>query len=99
MCKMPLICLQAAIIVAEKAPMRGEVHNLAPGAEGLIHNLAPWRCQYSGIRPRFNYAVVYRNSEPERVAVEISRLEARRFRRGFSLPKGPAPCIEWFQVR
>jgi UDP-glucose 4-epimerase len=89
---------RAAMLVAERAPLQGEVYNVASGRECSIRELAEKLCHIIGASPKFVYSGSVRPGDPERWSVDISRLTALGYRPQVLLEQGLSRTVEWFQA-
>lgn len=87
---------RAAMLVAECAPLRGEVYNVASGRECSIQELAEQLCQIIGASPKFVYSGSVRPGDPERWSVDIKRLAALGYKPQVSLEEGLRRTVKWF---
>lgn len=89
----------AAMLVAEQAPHKGEVFNVATGQYCTIHQLATELCVLMGVNPRFDYTGVNRPGDPEKLTVNIGRLQALGYIPQVELLEGLASTVKWFKSR
>ncbi len=89
---------QAAMLVAEHAPLRGEVYNVASGRECSIRELAESLCRILDVQPKFVYSGAVRPGDPEKWSVDISRLRALGYQPQISLDNGLRQTVEWVSL-
>ncbi|MFO7166540.1 MAG: GDP-mannose 4,6-dehydratase [Chloroflexota bacterium] len=87
---------RAAMIVAERGALEGEVYNVGSGQQCSIDWLARTLCRYMGASPRFKYSGAVRPGDPERLVVDISRICALGFRPQVLPEEGLRRTVEWF---
>lgn len=87
---------QAAMLVAARAPLQGEVYNVASGTECSIGNLAETLCAILGAQPQFVYSGSVRPGDPEKWAVDIGCLRALGYQPQVSLENGLRQTVGWF---
>ena len=87
---------RAMMVVAARAPLGGEVYNVASGRQTTIHELAQALCARLGVAPRFVYSGAVRPGDPEKLAVDISRLRGLGYEPGVSLEEGLAQTVAWY---
>ncbi len=87
---------RAMMLVAEWAPLKGEVYNVASGRECSINELAEVLCQIIHVRPRFFYSGSVRPGDPEKWSVDIGRLRGLGYHPQVSLDEGLTRTAKWF---
>ena len=90
---------RAAMLVAERGALKGEVYNVASGHECSIQELAEKLCAIMGLQPRFVYSGSNRLGDPEKWSVDISRLAALGYRPQVSLEEGLRQTVEWIRLQ
>lgn len=88
---------RAAMLVASRAPLEGEVYNVGAGREISIDTLAKLLCQYLEASPRFNYSGAVRPGDPERLVVNIGKLRALGYEPQVMPEEGLRRSVEWFK--
>lgn len=89
---------QAAMTVAERGVLLGEVYNVGSGESHTIHELATHLCSLLGVRPTFIYAGAVRPGDPEQLSVDMGKLTSLGYRPATPFDKGLARTVEWFQA-
>lgn len=89
--------VDAAMIVAEKAPMGGEVYNVGAGADISIDGVARYLCALMGVFPEFVYTGINRPGDPEHLAVDIARLRALGYESKVEINDGLMATVDWFK--
>lgn len=89
--------VRAAIIVAERGTLRGEVYNVASGQECSIEELARTLCRVLGVRPQFVYSGAVRPGDTDRWIANIGRLKAIGYQASVSLEEGLRRVVHWYQ--
>jgi UDP-glucose 4-epimerase len=87
---------RAAMIVAERGALGGEVYNVGSGQPVSIDWLARTLCQHLGASPRFKYSGAVRPGDPERLVVDIGRISALGFEPQVLPEEGLRRTVEWF---
>lgn len=88
---------RAAMLVAEKADMRGEVYNVASGQPVSIRELAMELCHLMDVTPVFAWTGTNRPGDPEKLVVSIDRLRELGYKPQFDLRKGLEETVTWFR--
>jgi len=88
---------RAAMLVAERDALRGEVYNVASGRECSIGELANMLCRILNVQPRFIYSGSVRPGDPEKWSVDTGRLVALGYQPEVSLEEGLRRTVEWFR--
>jgi len=91
--------VRAAMLVALRSPLRGEVYNVASGRECSIHELAGTLCGILRVQPRFLYSGSVRPGDAQRWTVNIARLTALGYLPEMSLEQGLRRTVEWFTTK
>jgi len=89
--------VEAFLTVAERAPLGGEVYNVASGEPVTIRELATMICERMGTRPRFVYSGLVASGVSQRWSADLSRLRALGYRSPMSLANGLRGTAEWFR--
>jgi UDP-glucose 4-epimerase len=88
----------AALHVASRAGMAGEVYNIGSGVECTIDRMAHTLCELMDAQPRFDYTGVNRAGDPEQFVAEITRLGwLAQHRPSTTLKDGLAATVDWFR--
>ena len=88
--------VDAFLTVADRAPLAGEVYNVASDEPVTIRDLATLLCERMGARPRFVYSGAVASGVSQRWAADLSRLRALGYRPPISLAEGLRGTVEWF---
>lgn len=88
--------VQAALLVASGADMAGEVYNVASGEEFTVHDLAIELCSLMGKSPQFEYTGKNRPGDPEKLSVDINRLQDIGYEPQVSFKDGLVNTVHWF---
>jgi UDP-glucose 4-epimerase len=88
--------VRAAMLVAERAPLHGEVYNVGSGQDCTIGQLAEALCYLLGKPLRFAYSGAVRPGDPEKLSVDISRVAELGYRPRVSLEEGLRRTVEWY---
>jgi UDP-glucose 4-epimerase len=86
---------RAMMLVAGRAPLQGEVYNVASGRECSIGELAEKLCGILDVEPRFVYSGAVRPGDPEKWSVNLDRLKALGYRAQISLDDGLEQTVAW----
>ena len=84
------------LLVAQKAPLNGEVYNIATGHSISIRRLAKTICDISQLSPNIQYTNTARPGDPDRWVVDVSRIRSLGFNPAVSLEEGLARTLAWF---
>lgn len=87
------------LLVAERAPMRGEVYNVASGGSVTVRELVEAICEVAGVAPQIEYSGAIRPGDAERWTVDISRLRALGYEPKISLHEGLRVTYAWYQTQ
>jgi UDP-glucose 4-epimerase len=88
--------VQAFLTVATRAPLGGEVYNVASGEPVTIRELAALICERMGASPRFVYSGLVAAGVSQRWSADLSRLRALGYRPPMALAEGLRQTVEWF---
>ena len=88
--------VDAFLLVAEKAPLKGEVYNVAFGNPVPIKNLAMVICEQIGIKPSFVYSGDVGSGVSKRWDADVSRLLSLGYKPQVKLVDGVANTVNWF---
>ena len=86
---------RAVRIVAEKAPAKGEIYNVATGIETSIREAARKISSHFSGAPPPQFAGEAIQGDPQRWRADCSRLGALGFAPSFDLDKGLASLVRW----
>lgn len=86
----------AAMAVAERGPMRGEVYNVASGVDVSTLELARELARVYGKDPEFTFTGAVRPGDAQRWSADTTRLRALNWTPGTDLSSGLARTAEWF---
>jgi len=87
---------RAAMLVAERGALRGEVYNVASGRDCSIGELANVLCHTLKVQSRFIYSGSVRPGDPEKWSADIGRLTALGYQPQVSLENGLRQTVAWF---
>lgn len=87
--------VQALLLVAAKAPNRGEVYNVASGTTHTIAELVEACCHVCGLNPEIIYTGQIRPGDAERWEVDITRLKELGFKPRANLEESLAAIRDW----
>jgi nucleoside-diphosphate-sugar epimerase len=87
----------ALLLLAGKAPARGEVYNIASGKSCTIKEIAECISLEYGVNPVFKYTGHARPGEPERWEVDISKIRNLGFETNTSLRDGIKETVQWYK--
>jgi UDP-glucose 4-epimerase len=90
--------VDAMLLVAERAPMRGEVYNVASGVSISISELVQMICKVVGVDPQIEYSGAVRPGDAERWVVDISRLQGLGYEPGVGLRAGLQTTYQWYKA-
>lgn len=79
---------RALLLVADQAPKKGEVYNVASGKSTSISQLAKEICKVIGVNPEIEYENKERPDDPDISVANIDRLRNIGFECKFSLQEG-----------
>jgi len=88
---------RSAMLVVERGCLQGEAYNVGAGQEHTIDDLARALCAITGLSPRFVYGGANRPGDPEKLYVDISRLQELGYRSQVGLERGLANTVAWYQ--
>jgi UDP-glucose 4-epimerase len=77
--------------------LNGEAYNVGAGREYTIDMLAKSLCQLTGLSPAFDYSGANRPGDPEKLVVDITRLESIGYTPQFEFEEGLATVVQWFE--
>jgi UDP-glucose 4-epimerase len=89
--------VEAFLLVADRAPLRGEVYNVSAGEPTTIGNLARVICEKMNTTPRFVYSGDVRPGDAQRWVADTGRLRKLGYRPRLSLDEGLADTVAWFR--
>ena len=90
--------VDAMLLVAERAPKRGEVYNVASGVSVTITELVETICEEVRIRPRIEYTGSTRPGDANRWVVDMSKLRALGYDPKVNLSEGLQLTSEWYHT-
>jgi UDP-glucose 4-epimerase len=88
---------RAAMLVAQVGALEGEVYNVGAGREISIDTLAKYLCRYLEANPRFAYSGAVRPGDPERLVVNIGKLQSLGYTPQVMPEEGLRRTVEWFK--
>ena len=88
---------RSAMIVAADGELNGEAYNVGAGREYTIDMLAKSLCTLTGLSPAFHYSGANRPGDPEKLVVDITRLESIGYTPQFEFEEGLATVVQWFE--
>jgi UDP-glucose 4-epimerase len=86
---------RAALCVAERGALHGEVYNVGTGEDCTIGELAQTLSELMGLQPRLVYSGAVRPGDPERLSVDIDRLKTLGFVLNTRLSQGLKETVQW----
>lgn len=89
--------VQAAMLVAWKAPAQGEVYNVASGRTHTIAQLAAEVCKACRVAPDIRYSGRIRPGDAQRWVVDIRKLRTLGYRPKVALREGITSVVEWYR--
>lgn len=89
---------RSLILVAEKAPGRGEAYNVASGTTHTIAELVAVICEISGASPRINYTGHVRPGDAEKWEVDLQSLLALGFEPQTAWRDGLIAIRDWYRA-
>jgi UDP-glucose 4-epimerase len=89
--------VEALLLVAEKAPLAGEIYNVGSGNLILIDELAWMICRQMGASPQFVYDGNRGAGVSRQWSADLSRLHALGYQARISVAEGLAKTVSWFQ--
>ena len=90
--------VDAILLVAERAEMRGEVYNVASGEAVSIRELAELLSRLMGLAPKFVFSGQVRQGDAQNWTADTRRLQALGYRPQIALEQGLTELIEWCRV-
>jgi UDP-glucose 4-epimerase len=88
---------RSAMIVAANAELNGEAYNVGAGCEYTIDTLTKSLCKLIGLNPEFRYTGANRPGDPEKLVVDITKLESLGYKPRFEFEEGLATVVQWFE--
>jgi UDP-glucose 4-epimerase len=88
--------VQAALVVLENAPLKGEVYNVASGQGYSTREIALTLCNVMGVRPKFNYTGSIKPGEPDKWIACIDKIRMLGFSPQIYLEEGLKRTLESF---
>ncbi len=89
--------VEAFLIVADRAPLRGEVYNVAAGEPVSIQALAEMICKTMDVAPRLVYSGNVAPGVSQRWFADVSRLNSLGYRPRVSFTDGLDETVAWFR--
>ncbi len=89
--------VHAALVVLNKAPLKGEVYNVASGHGYSTQEIAETLTKEMGIFPEYKYTGEIRPGEPDKWIACIDRLKALGFTPQVSLSEGLRRTLDWYK--
>ncbi len=89
--------VHALLMVADGAPLQGEVYNVAGDEPVSVHDLARLICEAMGAAPRFIYSGSVRPGDAQRWVADIGRLRRLGYRPSMALAEGLNNTVAWFR--
>jgi UDP-glucose 4-epimerase len=87
----------AAMVVAESGAFQGEVYNVGSGRSYSIAAIAEMISQILGTQPHVIYSGSVRPGDPDRWAVDISRIQTLGYQPVVSIEEGLRRTVTWYQ--
>lgn len=87
--------VQAAMVIAERGEMRGEVYNVASGESRSILDLASKLMELMGVKPLLSFTGDVRAGEPEYWQVDIRKLKSLGYYPKKDFVDGVTQTINW----
>lgn len=91
--------VDAALCIAENAPLQGEVYNVAAGHSLSILGLAQMIAQQMGVSPAYTFTGSVRPGDPQKWVADIARLRALGYEPRIDLEEGMRRTLAWFRSR
>jgi len=89
--------VDAALLIAERGKLEGEVYNVASGRACSTLELARAICAVMGIQPEIKFSGSVRPGDPEKWIADIGVLKSLGYRVRVSLEEGIKRTIEWYR--
>jgi UDP-glucose 4-epimerase len=89
--------IDALLLIAAKAPARGEVYNIASGTSTTINEVIDTICKLKKIHPQKSYSGKTRPGEPLRWKANIEKIRSLGFSAKITLGEGLRETIKWFE--
>jgi UDP-glucose 4-epimerase len=89
--------VEATLLVAEKAPARGEAYNVGTGTEITIADVVAEVGRALGLDPRIDWTGDVRPGDSTAMVADISRISALGFAPSVSFPDGVKNTAAWVQ--
>ena len=89
--------VEAFLLVAEKAPLRGEVYNVAAGDSMSIRDIARFICEAMDAAPLFVYSGNVGPGVSQRWSADISRLKSLDYQPRVAFVDGLDETVAWFR--
>lgn len=88
--------VDAMLLVAQKAPLQGEIYNMAYGRSVTIRELADMVSEAMGIRPRYAFTDQIPEGEAKGWLADLSKLTALGYLPKVDLKQGLADTVDWY---
>ena len=88
--------IDAMMLIALKAPLQGEIYNMAYGRSVTIRELADMVSEAMGIRPRYDFTGRIPAGEAKGWLADISKLTALGYQPKVDLKQGLAETVGWY---
>lgn len=90
--------VQAAMLVAERGRLAGEVYNVASGKPCSIRELVEVLCHILDVQPTVIYSGSVRPGDAERWTVDLGRLSSLGYVAGVPLIEGLQQTVRWYEA-
>jgi len=87
----------ALLLVAQEAPLQGEIYNVAYGGSVTIRELAEMIAEEMGIQPRYAFTDQTPAGQTKSWLADISKLAALGYRPQADLKQGIADTVAWYR--
>jgi UDP-glucose 4-epimerase len=89
--------VEGILLLAERAPWRGEAYNVSAENPVSIADLAGALCELLGVTPRFAYSGDVRPGDANLMCADTTRLKALGYRSRMGFREGLADTVAWFE--
>ena len=89
---------RAMIYTVDRAPLQGEVYNVASGTEYSIRELVNTLCRILQVEPKRVYSGSTRPGDPDKWSVDITRIKGLGYQPLESLESGLIKTVEWYRT-
>jgi UDP-glucose 4-epimerase len=90
--------VQAALLIWDRAPLHGEVYNVAVGTGMSTRQIAEIVADASGCNPQLAYTGSIRPGDCEKWIASVDRIKALGFSPRFSFEEGVRETVEWYHA-